>query len=187
MTDQELREILIKVSFDEDRKAFKRLFFFYYPNMLKLASSFVKSNEEAEEIVDDAFIKIWQNRSKLYQVNNLKVYLFVCVKNLCFNYLEKKKRLPIISIDDIEFDPAEPHVYPEQRLFFLDVQSQVEDAVKQLTPQSQLVFRLVKEEGLKYREAAQVLNLSVKTVEYHIGNALKKIAEKLTVAVNKKK
>ncbi|MEJ6979981.1 RNA polymerase sigma-70 factor [Pedobacter sp. P351] len=182
MSDEDLREILIKVSFNEDRRAFKQLFLFYYVNMLRLASSFVKSNEEAEEIVNDAFIKIWQNRSKLYQVNNLKVYLFVCVKNLCFNYLEKKKKLPIISIDDINFDPVDPHVYSEQRLYCLDLQSQIYNAIKQLTPQCQLVFQLVKEEGLKYREAAEVLNVSVKTVEYHIGNALKKISEKLAIA-----
>jgi len=186
MLDNEIRDILMKVSFNEDKSSFKKLYFHFYSDMLRLAQSFVKINEAAEEIVDDAFVKIWCNRSKLYQVNNIKVYLFVCIKNLCINYIEKHKNIHIISIEDIDFEPEDNKALADQKLHLADMQGIINRAISQLTPQCRLIFQLVKNDGLKHREVAEVLNISVKTVEYHIGNALKKISEKLTLLFNNK-
>lgn len=186
MLYNEIRDVLLKVSFNEDRSSFKKLYFHFYPDMLRLAKSFVKITEAAEEIVDDAFVKIWNNRHKLYQVNNIKVYLFVCVKNLCINYIEKHKNINIISIEDIDFEPEDNYAIADQKLNLADMQAIIDGAISQLTPQCRLIFQLVKQEGMKHREAAEVLNISTKTVEYHIGNALRKISTRLTLFFNNK-
>jgi RNA polymerase sigma-70 factor (family 1) len=181
MSASEIKEILIKVSFNEDRDAFKSLYLYFYQDLFRLAKTFVKSPEGAEEIVDDAFLKLWINRAKLYEINNLKVYLFVCIKNLCINFLEKQKNIQIVSIEDLDLDPEDKCSSPGERLYVADLKGIISNAVAVLTPQCRLIFQLVKEDGLKYREVAEVLNISVKTVEYHIGNALKKISEQLTL------
>ncbi|WP_207534826.1 RNA polymerase sigma-70 factor [Desertivirga arenae] len=181
MSELEIRDLLIRISLNEDRMAFKQIYFYFYEDMLKLARKFISCEDDAEEIVDDAFLKIWNNRMKLYQINNLKVYLFVCVRNLCFNYIEKTKRSPIVSIDDIQFEPQHFGTSPDTKLNLADLKGIINQAISQLTPQCRLVFKLVKEDGLKYREVAEVLNISTKTVEYHIGNALRQITERLSI------
>jgi RNA polymerase sigma-70 factor (family 1) len=179
MADLEIRDLLVRISFNEDRAAFKEIYFYFYQDMMKLARKFIRYDNMAEEIVDDVFLKIWNNRTKLFQINNLRVYLYVCVRNLCFNYIEKKKNVPVVSIDDIDFEPQHFGNYPDTKLNLADLKGIINQAISQLTPQCQLVFKLVKEDGLKYREVAEVLNISVKTVEYHIGNALRRITERL--------
>ncbi|MFD1768786.1 RNA polymerase sigma-70 factor [Sphingobacterium suaedae] len=185
MQDLETRELLMLITFNEDRKAFRSLYFYYYEAVYRFAKKFIRHEETAEEIVNDAFIKIWNNRKKLYTVNNFKVYLLVCVKNLCIKELEKNNKISIINIDDIEFEPYDDQVQTDTFLLLSEMQQYIHTLTNQLTPQSKLVFELIREEGLKHREVAELLNISVKTVEYHLANALRKIAEGLS-ALSKK-
>jgi RNA polymerase sigma factor (sigma-70 family) len=82
-------------------------------------------------------------------------------------------------LEEIEIDIADLSPNGEEQLLMTDLIKSLNHSIAKLSDQCQLVFRLVKEDGYKYKEVAEMLDISIKTVEYHMGNALKKIAEDL--------
>ncbi|NHA07837.1 RNA polymerase sigma-70 factor [Mucilaginibacter sp. HC2] len=175
MLNIDLKELLLKIAYDSDLAAFQKIYFLYYERLLKLACSFVKQTEVAEEIVDDVFVKIWANRSKLNEVNNLTVYLYVAIKNQALNY-NQANRMICIDIESVGFELKDISSSVEDILITAELTKVINDAVQHLPEQCKMVFKLVKEDRLKYRSVAEILNISPKTVEYHMGNALKIIA-----------
>ncbi|MBB6108729.1 RNA polymerase sigma-70 factor [Mucilaginibacter lappiensis] len=175
MLNIDLKELLLKIAHDNDLAAFQKIYFLYYERLLKLACSFVKQTEVAEEIVDDVFVKIWANRTKLNEVNNLTVYLYVAIKNQAFNY-NQVNRIICVDIESVGFELKDISNSVEDVLITAELAKVINDAVQRLPEQCKMVFKLVKEDRLKYRNVAEILNISPKTVEYHMGNALKTIA-----------
>ncbi len=165
-----------RVATDNDQQAYNELFLHFYPSLYQLAISFLKSGHLAEEAVSDVFIKLWKKRAGLLRIHSLKLYLFITTKNVSLNYLRRDKRHTIqtenyrVQLQSIYFDP-------EQLMLTAEMVARVHKAINSLPPRCQLVFKLVKEDGLKYREVAGLLNLSVKTVENQMTIALRKIGE----------
>ena len=174
---QEIQTAVLLVSEKDDEASFEKLFKHFYPNLLSFAESFLKNRFLAEEVVEDVFIKLWANRKVLSAIKNLTYYLYVAVKHETINCLTKQKRLAMLSLDEVEVEPLHFHKTPESILISAEITKEIEGAINDLPPRCQLIFRLVKEDGLKYREAADLLNVSVKTVETQISLALSKITE----------
>ena len=158
----------------DDTQAYEQLFLLFYPSLVPFAVSMIKSKELAEEIVSDVFIKIWQRRHQLDKVDNLKFYLFTAVKNRCINELNNPKNKGAINID-VVIDFRSLYHDPEQKMISAEMINKIRAAIKELPPRCQLIFKLVKEEGLKYKEVAELLQISVKTVENQMSLAFKKI------------
>lgn len=175
MLDIDVKNLLLKIAHDDDLASFKKIYFLYYDRLLKLACSFVKLTEVGEEIVDDVFVKIWGTRAKLTGVNNLTVYLYVAVKNHSINY-NAANRMTYIDLESINYEFKDHGSSPEDLLITDELAKIIDNAVEQLSAECKMVYKLVKEDRLKYRKVAEILNISVKTVEYHMGNALKTIA-----------
>ena len=108
-------------------------------------------------------------------MENLKIYLYVATRNTAFNYLDKQKRTPTNSIDDLEAEFTSIYFDPEQLMITAEMLALIQKAIDQLPPKCKMIFKLAKEDGLKYREVAEVLSLSVKTVENQLAIALEKI------------
>ena len=159
----------------DDTQAYKQLFLLFYPSLVPFAISIIKSKELAEEIVSDVFIKIWQKREQLNKVDNLKFYLFTAVKNRCINELNDPKNKTAININDVSIEFRSLYHDPEQKMISAEMINNIRMAVQELPPRCRLIFKLVKEEGLKYKEVAELLQLSVKTVESQMSLAFKKI------------
>ena len=181
MLNIDLKELLEKIACDSDLAAFQKIYFLYYERLLKLACSFVKQTEAAEEIVDDVFIKVWANRAKLNQVNNLTVYLYVAVKNQSLNY-NQANRITYVDIESVGFELKDINASVEDVLITAELAKVINEAIQRLPEQCKLVFKLVKEDHLKYRNVAEILHISPKTVEYHMGNALKTIAAAISTS-----
>ena len=179
MLDDEVKDLILKIALNNDHSSFKRVYFAYYDRLFQLARAITRSNEIAEEIVDDVFMKLWTKRSTLIHIDNLTVYLYVAVKNHSLNHLSKTAQMVTTNIDDatIEFKDVAPNI--EDVIITADLARVINETVQKMPVQCKLVFKLVKEDGLKYKEAAEILNISIKTVEYHIANALKKIAQNI--------
>jgi RNA polymerase sigma-70 factor (family 1) len=179
MLEDEVKDVLLKIALNDDHLSFKKVYFAYYDRLFQLAKAITKSTEVAEEMVDDVFMKIWTRRQGLMHIDNLTVYLYVAIKNQSLNYLSKANQVLTTNIEDakIEFKDVAPTI--EDVIMTADLARTINQTVQKMPVQCQLVFKLVKEDGLKYREAAEILNISIKTVEYHIGNALKKITESI--------
>jgi RNA polymerase sigma-70 factor (family 1) len=152
-----------------DEQAFRRLFQYYSPRLNQFAFSIIKTREATAEIVDDVFIRLWKQR----------VYLYVAVKNGSLNYLSAKAQRQItepFSHLDIELsrDPA-----PDQQMISAELQAKITAAVESLPPRCKMIFKLVREDGLRYKDVAEILNLTVNTVDAQMVIAVKRISEKV--------
>lgn len=158
-----------------DTQVFKELYDCYCAPLLQLALAIVYNREMAEEIVADVFIAVWRKRKGLHQVSNLKWYLYAATRNIAFNYLRKYAHKKTLHLDEAHL--LEYEINPEAQLISNEMMRHINTAISELPPQCRLIFKLVKEDGLKYREVAVLLNISVKTVENQVGIALKKLAK----------
>ncbi len=159
----------------DDVQAYKQLFLHFQPSLEQFAFSIVRSKELSEEIVSDVFIKIWEKRHLLDKVDNLKFYLFTAVKNRAINKINEQKKSTVINIDDAPVELRSFYCDPEQQLISAEMLKQLHEIIQQLPPRCRLIFKLVKEDELSYKEVAELLHLSVKTVESQMSLALKKL------------
>ncbi len=172
-----------RIALYEDMKAYKKLYELFFPGLYKFSYSFVKSQQVAEEIVSDVFIKIWSIRSTLETIDNLKVYLYTIAKNFSLNYITKHHKLRVINLDDVKDETFQNLVTPEKLLISADVINKINSALNTLPSQCRIIFYLVRESGLKYKEVASILNISVNTVRNQLAIATKKIADALPLTI----
>jgi RNA polymerase sigma-70 factor (family 1) len=165
-----------RISRFDDQLAYKELFTGLYPSLIQFVTSIVRSRQSAEEIVSDLFMKIWEKRKTLEEIHNLRVYCFVAARHLSINQLEKQKRQHHANIDDYKSRLVHPAPDPEECMISAEMLRHIQEIVEELPPRCKLSFKLVKEHGFKYREAAEILQVSEKTIENQLSIALKKIS-----------
>ncbi|MBO9729735.1 MAG: RNA polymerase sigma-70 factor [Chitinophaga sp.] len=158
-----------------DTQAFKELYDCFCTPLLQLALAIVHNREMAEEIVADVFIAVWKNKEGLYQASNPKWYLYAATRNIALNYLRKYAHKKTLHLEEAYL--LEYEVNPEAQLINTEMMRHINRAIHELPPQCRLIFKLVKEDGLKYKEVAMLLNISIKTVENQVGIALKKLTK----------
>ena len=176
MEELDLQALVQRIVVWEDQQAFRRLFAHFYDRLLFFAKSFVKSREQAEEIVQDVFVALWKKRDTLSSVVNLKVYLYVAVKNLSINYLNRSGSHYTDDLNHLDVSYTGGTATPEELLVASEIRQAIVKAVSELPPRCRLVYKLVKEDGLQYREVARILHISPRTVENQVAAALRKIA-----------
>ncbi|HEY9195560.1 MAG TPA: RNA polymerase sigma-70 factor [Mucilaginibacter sp.] len=165
-----------QVCFDDDIKAFELLFHTLNTRLIKFCIFYIRQKEAAEEIVSDVFIKCWESRKNLTEVANLETYLFVAVKNQSFNYLKKFSSIHLVQIeasDEVEFVNT---FDPEKELERKELHFLLDKAIASLPQQACIIFRLIKEDGMKYKEVAEILNISPRTVQTQLFRAVKKLS-----------
>lgn len=177
LSPSEIRELQRRLAVYDDESAYKELFLVYYKPLQQFAFSFIKSQELAEEIVSDVFLKIWEKRAELESIGNLKVYLYVSIKNTALKYLLKQKRQVAISLDELDIELESFHWTPEELVLTAEMMKKIEDAINDLPPRCKIIFKLIKEDQLRYKEVAEILNVSVKTIDSQLAIALKKISK----------
>jgi len=170
---EQIKTLLLRISAG-DEEAFKQLFNHYYPKLIQLALAFVPGIVAAQEVVSDLFYKILKNPIILKNVNDFDNYIFLAVKNQSYTYLKKNKnRLIFDSIDQKEDYIISNFKNPENSLISDELFQLVKKVVQKLPPKRKAVYQLIKEEGKKYKEVADILGISVKTVELQMSLALK--------------
>jgi RNA polymerase sigma-70 factor (family 1) len=171
----QVEDLKKRIALFDDQQAYRELFMVFYTSLQQFAFSILRSKQLAEEAVSDVFIKIWEKRSSLDTIDNLKFYLFASTRNTSLNYLKKQEGLRKINADDYWVELHSIYFDPEQLMLTAEMISRVMEAINSLPPRCKLIFKLVKEEGLKYREVSELLDLSIKTVENQMTLALKKL------------
>lgn len=167
--------LLYGISVKGDESYYIELFNIFFPPLMRYAYCFVKSRELAEEVASDVMIAVWENRQKLHEIDNIKVYLFFIAKNKCLNILKSKYNRETISLDDVNVNIVFNGANPEQLCINSEILRKVEQAVNALPQRCKLIFKMVKEEKMSYKEVAEILGISVKTVDAQLVTALKKI------------
>jgi RNA polymerase sigma-70 factor (ECF subfamily) len=158
-----------------DQMALKVLYDRFSNKLFQLAFAIVRSKEMAEEVVEDVFIKVWKKRTQLGKIENFTFYLYVMTKNCSRDYLRKYGNKKNINLDEVALPFYRVDATPEDLMITEEAINQINKAINELPTKCRLIFKLVKEDGLKYREVAELLHLNIKTVENQVGIALKKI------------
>lgn len=180
-TDCPIPELQQQIALYDDMSAYKKLYEYFYHRLHRTAFSFVKSKEAAEEIVSDVFIKIWQIRTKLTEIENLTVYLYTITKNFSLNYITRHYKHPITDLDSMPLETCIEFNTPDEICISADIIAKIRLAIKDLPPKCRMILQLVKEDGLKYKEVAAILNISELTVRNQLAIAVKKLAQALPV------
>lgn len=163
-----------------DEQAFELLFRKYYVRLCAFANKFLNNPEEAQEIVQDVFTKIWEGRNEIDPEDSLKSYLFKIAQNLSINKLRRKKVesryteiYKLVYIEQQEFSVHES-------LLAMELEENIANSIGKLPPECRKVFELSRIEGLKYKEIADTLHISVKTVEAQMSKALRSLRIELS-------
>lgn len=179
------RELQRRIATYDDQQAYQDLFHLFYKPLLSFSHAFVRSHELSEEIVSDVFIRIWERRARLQEVENLKVYLYVSTRNTALKYLLSKQKQASIALDDLQVELESRHHDPEQLLLTAELMNRVAQAINDLPPRCKMVYKLIKEDGLRYKEVAEILNISIKTIDNQLAIALRKIGKAININLRK--
>ena len=185
MTTATLNKLLVRVSLYEDTTAYKELFLHYYKRLVSFSALITKNHGFAEEVVSDVFLKIWNNRATLSSIDNFHLYIYVITRNMSINRFLKEKRNHAFTLDSLTESFVEEMSSPEDLMITSEMKTNITAAINELPPRCRLIFKLIREDGLKHKEVAELLELSVKTVENQMTIALKKIASALHIGLTR--
>ncbi len=170
---------------ESNQKAFEDLYRIFFPHLLQFAMLYVHKREIAEELVNDVMVKIWEKRSTLNNIDNVETYLFVSVRNHSLNYLRKYSQLHVT----VEIETGKNEIIninsPEKELEWKEINYKLTMAVKELPEQCRMVFILIKEQGLRYKQVAELLEISPRTVETQLFRAIKKLGGVIDTFIEK--
>lgn len=174
---QDSESILVERLRNKDKRAFELVFKDYYGPMKSYAMRFMDEMDEAEEIVQDVFVKFWDKCESIASDSSIKNYLYRSVHNTCLNYLKHQKVKDSYQQYVIGYmeEAMEEEYAPEKP----DIEERIHAEINNLPPRCSEIFKLSRFEGLKYQEIADHLEISIKTVEVQMGKALKVLREKL--------
>lgn len=181
-----VKDLQRRIAIYEDETAYKELFMILFHSLTRIATGIVQSKETAEEIVSDVFISIWNDRTRLNEIEDLQLYLFIAVKNNAVRKVKQQNKRSTISIDEIEVEMDSLYQSPEDQIMSSESVRSIETAINSLPPRARLVLKLAKEDKMRYKEIASLLNISVKTVDNQLAIALKKLAQAVGTPFRKK-
>lgn len=154
----------------------EQLFRQYYAGLCKSLYRLLRDTSLAEDIVQEVFLQVWDRRAALQMDAAVGAYLYRSCYNTALNFLKRQKQQTDVGRLEEEMAGSET---PEKELNLLETESQVMRAIAALPPKTRLVFSLSRFEELSYQEIADRLEISVKSVEKHMGIALQRLRESL--------
>jgi len=158
---------------------FESLFRSSYVSLVRYAKTLIKDHDTAEEIVQDLFFRIWQDKEKIKIESSLNGYLFRSVHNRCLHYIEHN-RVVERHAEEMSYRQSERQESPSDILHYKELQARITRILEKLPERCGKIFYMSRFEGLKYSEIAEKLSVSVKTVESNMGRALKEFRKELT-------
>jgi RNA polymerase sigma-70 factor (ECF subfamily) len=158
-----------------NENVFKEIFYRSYPKLFQLAHSYVRSREIAEELVQDAFLKVWQNRKS---INTVEAYLHTTVKNLSLNHLKSKYHRDHSGFLEID-DSDQKNAHAENELENKELEAAIEEGISLLPEKCRVAFILTRDQEMTYQEVASHLGVSKETVKSQIKIALRKLKNHL--------
>jgi RNA polymerase sigma-70 factor, ECF subfamily len=160
-----------------DEMAFERLFRLFYEALCRYAQSIVNEPELAEEIVQDMFVQLWEKRQTLELHTGIRPYLYKAVHNRCLNQI-KHQKVRVLHQQEVLVTTSKI-LQPSNSAEFSELKGRFNHALLKLPEECRKVFKLSRENEFSYREIADFLGISIKTVENQMGKALRIMRDEL--------
>ncbi|MCY1719666.1 RNA polymerase sigma-70 factor [Prolixibacteraceae bacterium Z1-6] len=171
---------IVKQLAKNDDSSLEELFNYYYPRLYNFSKSFLKIEEGIDDILQEVFVKIWQNRKKINNSATFNSYIFTITRNLLLNELRSR-----LNNQNIKEEVRKLSVAQEYLSFNLyeyqELKEKVDKLINEIPDRQKEIFVLSRNEGLTHKEIAEKLGITTKTVEYHMSAALRFIREELKV------
>jgi RNA polymerase sigma-70 factor (ECF subfamily) len=166
---------LIKGLRDGDEAIYQSVFRLHYENLCKYAFTIVKDADDAKDIVQALFMKMWEKKDEMMIAGTLKSYLYKAVHNLCLNKLEHRDvRLKFRTVEGSKInDVQHPEVFPDE------LEGRIKTIIQNLPSQCRTIFMMSRYEEMKYAEIASALGISVNTIENQVSKALRILRDSL--------
>lgn len=169
-----------------EKAAFSKIYQMYFPKLVRFAREYVVSTEDAENIVQDIFMYLWEHREMMDSIKNLNAFLFTLVKNRCIDFYRQKTLMDSKqeSLDKLKDRESKLKIkalmqFDENIFIEKEIETLLEKAIESLPEKCRRVFILSRINGLKHEQIASGLNISVNTVQNHIVIALRRLKEEL--------
>ena len=172
------KEILVKIN-QGDEAGLEGLFVLYYKPLCVFALNFIDSYEEAEDLIQELFVKFWERRGKTEFQGSLRAYLFSSVQHNCIKLIKSRRRYHFDGIENYE-DLLEDRCTPGE---MEEEKERLYAEIEKLPEQCRKVFEAIVLKDMKYKEAAEQLNLSVNTIKTHLARAIKQLRTSLSIIV----
>jgi RNA polymerase sigma-70 factor (family 1) len=171
---------VIELLKQSDQKAFNTLFRLYSAKVYHFSYSYLKSTAEAEEIVQDTFIKIWEKRETINTAYSFSGFVFTVAHHLILNRIRKIRNenqcKAMLAKDGILIKNE-----TEEKILHAELEKVQQAALTELPPRRKIIYQMIREDGMTYKQVAEQLNISVKTVESQMTEAIKHFRAKLSL------
>ena len=155
------------------KKQFSEYYHSYYRQLCLHALHFMCDTDEAEDVVQETFVNLWDKREQLETIKSVKAYLYTAVRNNCLTRIRDAK--PTTSLDKLS---GEEFLTEDEQMERAEMEARVWKMIDELPERQREIFLMAKRDGMAYREIAEETGLSVKTVENHVTRALKSLRQK---------
>jgi RNA polymerase sigma-70 factor (ECF subfamily) len=150
------------------------LFNYYYPRLYEFSKSFLKLEQGIDDILQEVFIRIWQNRKKIKDPATFNSYIFTITRNLLLNELRSRFNHQNLKDEIRKLSTGEEYAGFDKTQY-KELKNKLEQVIEELPDRQKEVFILSRTEGLSHKEIASKLQITTKTVEYHISLAIKSL------------
>ena len=175
MTKIDSQDLWRRIQENDDLNAFQILHSLYYTKLCDFVFSYLKEKESCEEVISDVFVSIWQKRKDLQNIRNIQSYLYTCSKNQSIDLIRKNAIRIQSDTNCFEIEIADIDTNLLTPLEMKEFREHLQEAINELPPQCQLIFKMLINDQLSYKEIAEIMNLSRKTVEAQVTIAYKKL------------
>lgn len=183
MTEQEVRRYLRQIEDEGSQAALRNFYTLCFDRFFRIAYYYLHTEEWAQEVVLDIFLKIWEHRESLHRIVNLEDYFFVTVKNAALNYLEKEQRRKELASEDFA-DAPDSGQSPEDILVGEELFAHYVKALDRLPDRCREIFIRIREEKQTYAQVAADLGISVNTVDVQLQKAINRLKDMLSPYIN---
>lgn len=170
-----ISETLLKHVLSGDRIAFRSFYEIVYPTVYRFTHYFLPNKEDCEDVVAEIFYILWKQRETLLSIDDLKAWLYIVSRNEAYHFLKQKEKYISLSIDHLPVELSVDTASIEGRLIEKEMLTIYNAAVADLPERCKLIYLMVRQERLRYKEIARILSITEGTVEQQINIALRKI------------
>jgi len=165
-----------------DSEAFKVLYHQYRHRLYGFLYQLTKSHSVSEDLLQDTFLRIWEDRARLAEIKDFKAYVFTMVKHRALNSLKRIGKEELL-IRQMALDPEAEDWGTESNVRYNELKRNIDRVVRQLPPQQRTVYQMSREQGLRQEEISERLNVTVTTVKKHLTLSLRYIRKNLYIII----